>query len=205
MKIHLNEKGVLHLPLALLAVVLVLTGLALWGLLHRWKSLTQTQLRLDHCTGGAALELKSKLLKISSINAQMERFRDLEAAATLEPSAQEALFVAVNAEAARQDAIRMEWTLKRARWLTSAMSGSTCGARGDTALPLPVLDWARGVPDELGAVPLRLEELPASFHFEVRHSPRASAAEVYRRGDPDGNLYYAHWVEPRQMFRPSIY
>ena len=55
MKSIRNESGILHLPMALLTVIFVVTGLGLWGILHHWKNLAQTQLRLDRCTGETGL------------------------------------------------------------------------------------------------------------------------------------------------------
>jgi hypothetical protein len=196
----IDEQGVLHVPLAMFTTLAVLTGLGLWGLLHHWKYLTRTQLRLDQCTGETALELKTKLTEISSANDRIKELRIAEAATTLSPEASAGLRALVEAEALRQEELRASWIVRQGTW--SLRSG--CGSPGDQTAPLPGLSWHRVVPDTLGEKPLRLEELPSSFHFELKHSPRGSAAEVFRGGSHESN-WYARWIAPRELFRPSIY
>jgi hypothetical protein len=189
-----NERGVLHVPLGLLATLMVLTGLGVWGLLHHWKHLTQTQLRLDRCTGETALDLRSKLQGIASANRQMKELRAAEAAAllALQPEAANALQVLVEAESIRQETIRATWTVKRATWLIHR----GCGSWGDISPPLPSVSWTREPPDYLGPVPLTQDSFSAYYRIEAQHQPRASAAEVFLGNENDETSWHAHWVAP---------
>lgn len=192
-----DERGILHVPLALLTVVLLVAGLGIWALLHHWKNLTQTQLRLDRCTGETALELKSKLRKIGKANVRIKAERIAEAVAMVPlPEAAQAMKLVVIAEMAHQEEMRAEWIAKQAKWLLQ----KGCGAKGDFTLPLPSLKWEREPADELGPNALDLSELPRSFRIEARHSPRASAAEVYRgdkNDEPDDPTEWkARWIPP---------
>jgi hypothetical protein len=220
----LDRKGVLHVPLALMTLLFVITGLSLWALLHHWKTLTQTQLRLDRCTGEAALDLKSKIQNINSANQQIKQFRIAEVAATINPEAAEAIRVLISIEALRQESIRGEWMMKQVSWATTA----GCDDFRDHSSPLPSLRWERDPPDALGQRPLHMEDFPHSFHFEIKHSPRASAAEVFQGGQDDssssqvkgqatglvsglvsnpisGSSWHARWIAPNRLFGASFY
>lgn len=200
-----DEQGIFHLPLLLSSLIIATTGLALWGMLHHWKGLAQTQLRLDRCTGEAALELKGKLERIRETNTQMIGLRTAEMAAPL-PPAKAALQAAVDAAAFYQEALRTQWTLKQSRWLLT----SGCESSGDRSAPLPTLSWTRKPPDSLGAFPLDMNGLPRSFYFAAMHPPRSSAAEVFSGGtfggenDPISNPWHARWIAPHGLFRPGI-
>lgn len=204
MKSIRNESGILHLPMALLTVIFVVTGLGLWGILHHWKDLAQTQLRLDRCTGETALDLKSKLQTIDSANKQMTALRLSEAAAP-NPATIATIKLAVEAEALRQESARSDWALSRLSW--AAQIG--CSSRGDSSTPLPALSWTRDPPDALGSQPLRLEELPKSYRIQLTHLPRASAAEV-SAGDPNDRTswqisWHARWIPPQRIVGSGIY
>jgi hypothetical protein len=137
---HLNNRGVMHLPLLVFSMFAVLIGLSLWGLLHHWKDLMDTQLRLDHCTGEVALDLKSKIATVESANRQIKIIRgSIEVAmATAVPTAGATaetipeLQAALTAEVARQEFQRLSWIEKRVTWVASG-----CGTKGDLGLPLP--------------------------------------------------------------------
>lgn len=204
MKLVRNERGILHLPMALLSLLLVVTGLGLWGLLHHWKTLAQTQLRLDRCTGETALDLKRKLHSVASANQHIRELRIAEAAALLlQPEVAEALRVAAIAEAAHQETVRAEWTAKELKW---AMQNG-CG-RGDISSLLPPMTWTRDLPDELGPQTIDLTEIQGPYRFEIRHFPRASAAEVYVEGDANALIkvpkWRAHWVQPLGILGSSF-
>lgn len=204
MRVIQNERGVLHVPMALLSLILVITGLGLWGLVHHWKTLAATQLRIDRCTGETALDLKYKLSSIVSANQHIQELRIAEAAALLlQPDVAEALQVAAYAEFTRQEAIRTEWSVKELKW--TAQNG--CG-KGDISSLLPPITWKRGPSDELGPQPIDVADLKHSYRFEIVHRPRASAAEVIPEGEKNGILktpkWRARWVQPLGIIGTSI-
>jgi hypothetical protein len=194
-----DESGILHIPMALMTVLFFVTGLGLWGVLHHWKSLAQTQLRLDRCTGETALELKMKLQTIASANEQMKVLRVSEAAAVT-PQATAAFQLAIEAEVLRQEKARADWSVNRMSW--TAQSG--CGGHGDSGFPLPDLSWTREPPDALGPQPLNLDELPKAFRIQLNHQPRASAAEVSSGNPYDRTSWHARWIPPQKFFGASL-
>jgi hypothetical protein len=194
-----DEAGVLHIPMALVTVLFFVTGMGLWGLLHHWKSLAQTQLRLDRCTGETALELKMKLQTISSANEQMKVLRASEAASP-SPQATAALQLAIEAEVLRQEKARADWAVDRMSW--SAVGG--CSSHGDSGSPLPDLSWTREPPDALGPQPLNLDELPKAFRIQLNHQPRASAAEVSSGNPYDRTSWHCRWIPPQRFIGASL-
>lgn len=197
----LDNRGVLHVPLALLCLLMAVTGLGLWGILHHWKSLTQTQLRLDRCTGEPALDLKSKLQTIGSANQHIRELRITEAAAMIpNPPLAAALKVTIEEETLRQESLRVQWLMKQGKWVVQG----GCGGHGDIMAPLPNLDWFREPPDQLGEQPLDMEMIPTSFTFAAYHSPRASAAEVFSGDDENESSWFARWIAPQAVLRPSL-
>jgi hypothetical protein len=192
-----DRRGFLQLPLALLMGIAVITGFSFWALLHQWKGLVDTQLRLDKCTGQIALNMKSDLGKLKSTNTTMLALRASIATAMSVPGAQETvppLQASLHLVYASQEALRVKWDLKAIQWV---MTGG-CGVSQDKALPFSPLSWDRPPPDTLGENPIDLESLPDEFHFEAEHLPRRSAA-VVERSDKDndenenGN-WKAHWA-----------
>jgi hypothetical protein len=181
--IHLNDQGVLHLPMAVFSMFAVLIGLSLWGLLHHWKDLMDTQIRLDRCTGEVALDLKSKIATVESANRQITFLRaSIEAAHAAAPvtwGASEtpipALQAAIVLEVARQEFQRLSWIKRQVTWIASG-----CGAKGDIPIPLPFLSWERDPPDMIGEQSLDLDSLPKQYRIEAMHLPRKSAALVER-------------------------
>jgi hypothetical protein len=203
----LDKRGVLHTPLALMTALAVVTGLSLWMLLHHWKNLTLIQLRLDHCTGEIALDLKSKIHDVSQANEKIKELRLAEvAAAAVDAQAATAVRTLISLQALRQEEIREEWSAKQISWTVT----SGCGDPRDRASPLPALQWIREPEDSLGQKPLHLEQLPPSFHFEIKHSPRASASELTRgvqsESSPSSSqAWHARWSAPNGLLRPSFY
>jgi hypothetical protein len=187
-----DERGFLQVPLALLMGIAVITGLSLWVLLHQWKGLVDTQLRLDKCTGEIALNLKSDLGKLSTTNDVILALRTSIASAMLAPGAQEAvppLQISLHLVYAAQEAIRVKWDLKAVQWATTG----GCGVGKDVALPFAPLSWDRPPPDTIGENQIDLESIPDEFRFEVYHLPRKAAAVVERNEDDD---WKAHWSMP---------
>jgi hypothetical protein len=186
-----NRQGFLQVSLALVMGIAMITGLSLWVLLHQWKGLVDTQLRLDKCTGQVALDLKSDLGKLKTTNNGILALRASIASAMVAPGAEEVvppLQVALHLVYMSQEAIRAKWDLKDVQWV--AKGG--CGLGKDVALPFTPLSWKRPPPDNLGENQIDLESLPDEFRFEVYHLPRKAAA-VVERSEEDEN-WKAHWT-----------
>jgi hypothetical protein len=188
-----DHRGFLQVPLAMIMGIAVITGLSLWALLHQWKGLVDTQLRLDKCTGEIALNLKSDLGKIKETNIAILALRASIAAAMAVPGAQETvppLQASLHLVYASQEALRVKWDLKAIQW---TMTGG-CGIGKDIALPFTPLSWDRPPPDTLGENQIDLESIPDEFRFEAYHLPRKSAATVERNEENDD--WKAHWSQP---------
>jgi hypothetical protein len=187
-----SENGFFHISLSLFTAISVITGFSLWGLLHQWKGIMDTQLRLDHCTGETALDLKSKLSKVAQVNDQIENVRATIKVAMATPASAEAvppLQLALHGLIIAQDGVQTSWNLKEVSWI--ARGG--CGQTKDFALPLPILDWERPPPDEVGEMPVDMDSLPDDFRIEAYHLPRKSAALVERN---ENENWFAHWTVP---------
>lgn len=186
-----NRDGTLAIPLSLALLILLFSALALWGLLRHWQKLTEIQLRLDKCTGQAALELRNTINFIETANGRIEKIRIALASATLTgalaPEAVVALRAALTSQIALQDLRKAKWQLKRVSWLATG----ECTRRGDRPVPLPSLDCQRDPPDEIGQRPLRWKgEVPEDFQIAAYHSPRAAGARVARQ---KGKEWHAEW------------
>jgi hypothetical protein len=206
----LGNKGVMHIPLLVFSTFGVIIGLSLWGLLHHWKDLMDTQLRLDHCTGEVALNFKSKVTTVESANQQIKVLRAaIEAAIAAEvltdgasAAGIPALRASLQVEVARQEFQRITWTKKRIEWVASG-----CGEKGDVGIPLPSLTWQRDPPDTVGEQAIDLEELPDRFQIEAMHLPRKSAAVVERTSHAtllQASNWHAHWAPPRGFLGASL-
>jgi hypothetical protein len=203
----LNQRGVLHIPFLLMTLTTTAAGLGLWGLLHDWKSRMDTQLRLDHCTGEIALELKSRLKIVAAENVAISITRAAIVAASsnyVTASSVPALEMTLHLEVAHQELQRTLWLIRQVKWI--AQRG--CGQKGDSALPLPTLSWKRPPPDTTGEQALDLDELPARFSFAAFHLPRISASTVERKSDANAiarslghRQWHVRWVSPVELLR----
>ena len=206
----LDNKGVMHIPLLVFSTFAVIIGLSLWGLLHHWKDLMDTQLRLDHCTGEVALDLKSKITTVESANRQIKVLRAaIEAAMAAEvptygasSTAIPVLQASLQVEVARQEFQRISWIKKRVEWVASG-----CGEKDDFGLPLPSLSWERDPPDTVGEQAIDMEQLSDRFQIEVVHLPRKSAAVVERTSHASllqASNWHARWAPPRGFLGASL-
>lgn len=185
----------LHVPMALLLVIISLSALGLWGILRHWRYLAELQLRLDRCVGGVALALKADARTIRLSNREMMAIRAALSVA-VEPASRTALQTALLAEAARQEWVRLRWNARRLSWL--ARLGCATG-RGDRPVPLAEFPWTRDPPDALGSRPLRLTLEPLELRVQLGHFPRHAAAEL--RGESSEMAYEkVRWVPPRRTF-----
>jgi hypothetical protein len=176
-----NRQGFLHVSLALVMGIAVVTGFSLWVLLHQWKGLVDTQLRLDKCAGQIALDMKSDLGKLESTNEAILPLRASIATAMATPGAQETV-------PPLQVALHLIYMAQEVQWVATG----GCGLGKDIALPLTPLSWERPPPDALGENQIDLESIPDEFRFEVYHLPRKAAA-VVERNEEDEN-WKAHWT-----------
>ncbi len=173
----MNERGVLHFPLAAALGIAAIVGLSLLGALWKWRKVTEAQLRIDRCVAETALSLKDRLAELESAN---DEIRIIRAAllVDVEPSSRATLTAALNLEVARQEMIRSSWETRRITWL--AQRG--CDGRFDVAHPLPAMPWTRDPPDSIGPKPLRWTgSEPKRMELRLSHYRRRSAARVEKR------------------------
>ena len=206
----LDNKGVMHIPLLVFSTFAVIIGLSLWGLLHHWKDLMDTQLRLDRCTGEVALDLKSKITTVESANRQIKVLRaSIEAAMAAEiltdgasAAGIPALQAALHVEVARQEFQRISWIKKRIEWVASG-----CGEKNDFGMPLPSLTWERDPPDTVGEQAIDIEQFSDRFQIEAMHLPRKSAAVVERTSHASllqASNWHTRWAPPRGFLGASL-
>lgn len=179
-KRHLAEtRGILHVPLALSLVAITLLGLGSWGVMRHWRKLTETQLRLDRCVGGIAMELQETLEGIDDDNDRITAIRAALLAANLLPPSIPPLRASLAAVVLHQEYLRGKWKLNQALWLVRR----GCGEFKDQAGPLPELSLLRDPPDFLGPRGLRWVPAPpeSGFRIDVRFAPRASSAKVLKK------------------------
>ncbi len=188
------ERGSLSVPmlLGLLAISSFFMGNFL--LLRDARLQVERQLRLDRCTGDAALALKER---VQRVEASVTRFRALRISAavtTLLPAAKAAAQAALEAEYLWQESIRLGWEAAEARWWLHP----SCGESGalPSLLAYPAFPWKRDPPDSIGPGELRraqIETQADEFRLEARAKARASAAIVTHRN----KSWSAAWAAPR--------
>ena len=203
---RLGDHGSLSIPmlLGLLALSAFLFGN--YFLVRDLRLQVERQLRLDRCTGEAALALKSRLMKIES---SIPRFRALKLAviaATALPETLPVAKAALRAEYLWQESTRLGWETARTGWLIRPACGETGGAFS-IRFPYPAFPWIRDPEDAIGPGELRLsmasktaetfEESSEKFRLEVQARARSSAAVVEKKksGNIDSN-WKARWAVP---------
>ena len=158
-----EERGSLHIPLALLLFAAAAAAFGLWGLMRHWRGLAHAQLALDGCVAREAKAMRSMLESVEASNRRLAAFR-LAVVAT--PSAR----AAAEAEALYQEAQRARWRAAGVVWLARLDCGLLRG-------PWPHDPWVRDPPDPLGPGLLRWSG-PRKLRLEVLGRLRSSAAEV---------------------------
>lgn len=196
-----NERGALQITLLIALLILGSAGLSTWGVLRHWRKITELQLRLDRCTGEAALALKSLMQDLMTGNSRISALRQSIQAARGFPPSLPPLVAALGLEVANQERIRAGWEIRKAAWL----GGVSCKGKGDLPQPLPALRWFREPPDSLGPRPLSWAgPMPEEFRIELGHSPRHSAAVVTRKGILNvTSQWQARWTAPRGLLGPG--
>lgn len=169
------ERGALSVPLLLSLVAISLMGFGTWGVMRRWRHLTETQLRLDRCVGDVALELKGTLNRIERANGRMRKARALNIPLSLlNPPAAEALKKLLMLQSALQDLEQFRWQARRARWLVQ----KGCGDAGKLMAPLPAMDWKRPPDDPLGPMPLQWIGANRRLQILLFESSRSAVAAI---------------------------
>ncbi|MGZ3698832.1 MAG: hypothetical protein ACXWP5_11870 [Bdellovibrionota bacterium] len=181
-----NERGSISAPLVLALIAITLAGMGTWGVMRHWRKLVETQLRLDQCTGEAALTLKAVLQAVERENAAIHATRaSIAVAQAANPPAVPALEGALTVLVAKQEIDVARWKAAQVAWWLKR----GCGSPGDLAPPLPELRWERGIPDTLGPQALEwVGPMPGEFRILARHAPRTAAAHV--KGEGNG---IHHW------------
>lgn len=197
------QQGFLQIPIALLLFALCLAGFGSLGLLHRWRQLSEIQLRLNACTRKAGLRLKSTIEGVQTENRRIEIARAAKAAALAAGllAAVETAELTLRTIVLSQDARLLQWKLLQAAWLSRAF----CKNAKDRPFPLPTLEWIRHPPDPLGPQPLVWAgpgTLPSEFRIEIGHSTRRSAAKVFHASPRESLLneksqWKAEFTAPR--------
>jgi hypothetical protein len=198
-----DTDGAFYIPLLLITSIMVIGGFGILGLMRHWRFLAETQLRLNQCVGQVALDFKDTLNTIHLSNQRIEEIRAAIVAAHLEPSLIPPLRVALEAQVVQQDAQRIHWKIKSFSW----MKNQGCGAKGDIASPLPVLQFERAPPDTIGPQALYwIPEIPSFFLIQVGNRPRWAAAMVKGSFDVSDNPWSAVWTipAPQTSIWPSI-
>jgi hypothetical protein len=197
-----NESGSFHLPMALSLALIMISSVGVLYVLHDWRSLVETQLRLDRCAGEAALELKGIVETLDSTNLQITALRAAAIPASLTPATKAASDAAIEAEVVWQDFKRLKWQTSQALWLARIK----CGNSRDFPAPLPGLDLTRLPPDNLGQQPLTWTHgEPRDLHIEIRHQSREAAAHVFKGAVNVTSTWTAEWTVPsRFAIRPGI-
>jgi hypothetical protein len=203
-----DDRGSLTLPLALMLVAGTFMSFGTWGLMRRWRHLTELQDRLDRCVGETALELRGSLTRIEDANRRMAELRAAQAIAAASGLAGETL-AALEVQASLQDLELLRWKARQARWLAER----GCDRVQDLPVPLPEMGWFRPPPDPLGPQPLRWQPgVPRDLKIGLFHSPRAAAARVsadgaampgLRIGGFGSERWKAAWTVPGSV-GPSI-
>lgn len=199
----LNQAGLLQLPLLLALAVTAAASGGTWAILRNWRQLTQTQLRLDRCTGEAALQLKDVLISIERSNSRIRGLRTAIAAAQAIPTPQsqaaaQSMKIVIQGLVVTQETQRARWLAAQGKWFL----GPHCRlSQGDLLPPLPTLNWTRPMQDLLGGQPLVWAgPMPTQFLIQAKHPPRNSAASVTRlKGGPgaENESWTAQWTAPR--------
>ncbi len=198
--------GFAHLSLMIVLIAASMAGFGIWGVMRHWNHSVQTQLRLDHCVGSEAMELKAMLNRIESKNTQIKLARAAAASAAIAQQLplQKAAVVAGNVAAKLQDLELGRSRLRQVQW----MAKRGCGERGDLGLPIPSMGWLpRRPPDSFG--PQVLEWTPSQpqrLRIAARHSPLAAAAVVETApGDVNAQLAEKRWTAAwTRFFWPSL-
>jgi hypothetical protein len=193
---RLGRDGFFHVMLSLVCAITVITGLMLWGLLHQWKNLMDTQLRLDKCTGQLAVDFKHKLETVKEMNYVMIATRASISAAMASVYGEAtvpALQAVLTAEYSLQELQQVEWDAQAVKWLATG----GCGKNGDIAIPVLPLNWSRPPPDNIGENAISLDSLPKQVRIEAYHLPRKSAAILERSDDESWSTY---WTTPLGTF-----
>ncbi len=171
-----SEGGNITVPLLLLSVVL--GGAAFSSLTYAalWQSKVRLQLRLDRCIEEVALELVEIQNTIERANLRMKVERATAAAAAV-PSmggSIKAVQPLLAIEVTLQEAERLRWTLRQARWIANR----GCDRRGDLLLPLPNLRWSRPPMDSIGPQPLEWSEKSSQLTIRLWKINRFSQARI---------------------------
>lgn len=205
---RLNQVGLLSLPLGLALVGLSVGTLGVIAIQRDWRTLTQTQLRIDRCVATTAHALKTRLIQIEKSNRRIHALRGLILAAGpggLTQPAIQAARAALLAEVARQDALLAGWLAKQGLWLAKQGCDQS---KGDVPMPLPALPWSiadRGPADWIGPQALADESAREELYLQLSHPPRHSAALVRKEAHPNSigeimngtSPWQTQWTAPR--------
>ncbi len=174
----LDQKGVLHIPMALALGIVLMTALGFWGILRQWRGLTSTQLRLDRCVGATALRIRNDLRSLDRDNRAILAARVGIAATMAFPPDDAPFRAALESLVLDQERIQLAWNLRRIQWGLSR----GCDGVQDWAMPLSEFPFERPPPDVLGPGPLNWSLHPPTgrrlLAVQLSHRPRHARAIV---------------------------
>jgi hypothetical protein len=170
-----NPSGSLHIPLALLTLMICSSVLTFILLMNEHKNKVQLQLNLDRCIGALALDFKRKNIKIENTNLEMKTLRASLVAGNLTPVTAAAIRASIVALSIYELGLIAEWNFKR----ISGNLSLNCPRQG-TLLPLPELPWSVEAPDSDGPKPLaRKQDYGLGYRFQIWTGGLKSGAKVY--------------------------
>lgn len=179
-KKKMGTEGNTHVLMALILLVFTLGGLGTFGVLRKWRTHVETQLRLNRCVGKAAQEFRDVLESLLQRNREIRQLRVAIQAVQWKPWLIPPLRTALGAVVLRQEFSLNSWRVRTLQW---RLSQGCDGRRKDDASSLPSLNFTREPPDLIGPKPLVwLGGIPGTFTFLLKSAPRAAAAVVQTKG-----------------------
>ncbi len=206
-----GRAGSLTLPLAGISALFAVTSLGTLGLIHQWRRLTETQLRLDRCVGKKAQQLSSLMQSIERANKRVHALRvSITAALVAAPETVPPLQALLRAQVVVQDLTLKNWDAQRLTWSLT----QSCGSSRDRKKPLPDLPWFRPPPDPVGEQALSWpSSLDRRLHLQAENGSRKAAAAVADPNSTNSGVnthalfsrsaqWTAIWTIPQQILSP---
>lgn len=191
-----GNKGIFHLPIAFLLVVLCLSGFFILTYFRYWTKIVETQLQLNQCVGQHAFRLRDTLIQIERMNNQIQHIRVMIAAASLKPELIAVLKKALTRLVFIQDGVLKKWEI--------FSLFSSCSIRLDSTPFLPKLNYIRPVEDIFGSMPLKWKngkyQIPNFFIIQMSRGSCVSSARVERNLYGKRKNWEAYWNCPRLKF-----
>lgn len=187
----LNKRGSVTFALSLGSGVFGILLLGTWKLLDASKQQIELQLKLDHCAGTYARELRAVHNQTERSNDRISQIRAALAASSLLPPARAALQAALSVEVMLQQARLTAWKIQSIKLRTQP----SCRPTRHSLVSAPIdPGWKRiDAADALGPRPMRYLGPPV-LSVESRAGMRTSRARLKRSASPLSATWSATWV-----------